>query len=400
MAGDGSFPIENGKPFGPENPAWRYVSEPKSKFYSSFLSGVQRLGNGHTLICSGMQRNILEVDSSGRTVWTYIVPTDGDPSGMDAAPMPGPGMAGPPGGPGGGGPPRPLLITILDINADGFIDAAEIAQASTSLKKLDRDGDGVLSLEECLPAPGGRPGGPGPGGPPPGGPASGPPRGPGGGPGRPPLPPIFTVLDSNGDGKIDGTEIEQASANLLKLDTNGDGRISLEECLPVRGGPTPPGGPGGPGGPPPLPPIITIFGTDRLGIIPAASIARAPELLLKLDLNGDGKLTPDEYLPGVGGVGNPAPPMPPIVTALDVNGDGIIDSAEIAGASAALAKLDKNGDGNIAFEEALPSSPDGSEAARHGGLYRAERYALDYPAFKGRTLTPLPDAAPAPKPPR
>jgi hypothetical protein len=92
--------------------------------------------------------------------------------------------------------------------------------------------------------------------------------------------------------------------------------------------------------------------------------------------------------------------MPPIVVALDANGDGIIDEKEIAGASAALAKLDKNGDGRIAFDEALPSSPDGSEAARHGGLFRAERFPADYPAFKGRTLTPLgdPKASPQPKP--
>ena len=92
--------------------------------------------------------------------------------------------------------------------------------------------------------------------------------------------------------------------------------------------------------------------------------------------------------------------MPPIVAALDANGDGIIDANEIAAASAALAKLDKNGDGNLAYDEALPTSPDGSEAARHGGLYRAERYGLDYPAFKGRKLTPLGDSPPSPRPNR
>ena len=421
-ASDGSFNVEKGKPFGPENPVWRYVAQPKTGFYSSFLSGVQRLANGNTLICSGMQRNIFEVDPSGRTVWTYTVPTDGDPTAADAAPMPTPQMTGMPGGP--GGPPLPLLVTVLDINGDGFIDADEVAQASISLKKLDRNGDGVLSIEECLPGPGGPFGGP-PGGPF-GGPPGGPPGGPGGGPMRPPLPPIFTVLDSNGDGKIDAAEIEAAPGNLPKLDKNGDGKISLEECLPALGGPTPPGGigdnpfsppgppnalpggpggpqggpPGGPGGAPPLPPIITVFGTDRPGVISAAAIARAPEFLRKLDRNGDGVLTRDEYLPGIGGSGKTPPPMPPIVVALDANGDGIIDAAEIANATAALAKLDKNGDGEISYDEALPSAPDGSETPRHGGLYRAERFGLDYPAFKGRKLTPLGDSPPSPKPAR
>jgi len=135
-------------------------------------------------------------------------------------------------------------------------------------------------------------------------------------------------------------------------------------------------------------------------MISAASIARAPELLLRLDRNNDGKLASDEYLPGIGSRNNTPPPMPPIVSALDTNGDGVIDAKEIAGASAALAKLDKNADGKIAFEESLPSSPDGSEAARHGGLFRAERFPVDYPAFKGRTLTPLPDSPPAPRPNR
>ncbi len=428
MASDGSFAIEKGKPFGPQEPVWRYVGQPKTGFYSSFLSGVQRLANGNTLICSGMQRSVFEVDPSGRTVWTYNAPTDGDPSAADAAPLPAPRMGGAPGGPGpggpggpGGGPPRPLLITILDTNGDGFIDAEEVMQAAVNLKKLDRDGDGVLSVEECLPGPGGGPGGfPGLGalfGGPAGGPAGGAPGGPGGAPTRPPLPPIFTVLDSNGDGKIDATEIEQAPGNLAKLDKNGDGKLSLEECLPLRGGPTPPGapggprdaslppqgpprgpqggpGPGGPGSPPPLPPILSIFGTERPGIISAAAIARAPELLRKLDKNGDGKLTLDEYLPGFAAAGNTAPPMPPIVTALDTNGDGIIDAQEIANASAALAVLDKNKNGEIGYDEALPTSPDGSEAARHGGLYRADRFAADYPAFKGRKLAPIDASAP------
>jgi hypothetical protein len=78
-----------------------------------------------------------------------------------------------PGGPGGrmmGGP----LLEALDTNKDGELDAAEIANASASLKKLDKNGDGKLSADELRPN---RPGGPrGPGGP----------GGPGGAGGRPP----------------------------------------------------------------------------------------------------------------------------------------------------------------------------------------------------------------------
>ena len=57
------------------------------------------------------------------------------------------------GGPQGEGqrPPPPPLIAALDLNHDGVIDADEIAKASESLKKLDKNGDGKLTMEELRP---------------------------------------------------------------------------------------------------------------------------------------------------------------------------------------------------------------------------------------------------------
>jgi hypothetical protein len=49
--------------------------------------------------------------------------------------------------------------------------------------------------------------------------------------------------------------------------------------------------------------------------------------------------------------------VPAIVRALDANHDGIIDSNEIANASAALKTLDKNGDGQLTREEYLGKRP-------------------------------------------
>ena len=43
--------------------------------------------------------------------------------------------------------------------------------------------------------------------------------------------------------------------------------------------------------------------------------------------------------------------------ALDVNHDGIIDSNEIANASAELKTLDKNGDGQLTPDELRPPGP-------------------------------------------
>jgi hypothetical protein len=71
-----------------------------------------------------------------------------------------PGPRGP-GGPGGPRPGSPLLLA-LDTNKDGKLDAAEIANASKSLKTLDRNNDGELTPDEIGgPRRGGGPGGPG-----------------------------------------------------------------------------------------------------------------------------------------------------------------------------------------------------------------------------------------------
>lgn len=81
---------------------------------------------------------------------------------------PGPGVPpGPNGRPGPGGPRlmHPILVT-LDLNQNGIIEAEEIAKASESLKKLDKNGDGNITPDEHRPQrPAGGPGGPGgPGG--------------------------------------------------------------------------------------------------------------------------------------------------------------------------------------------------------------------------------------------
>ncbi|HXU79682.1 MAG TPA: EF-hand domain-containing protein [Methylomirabilota bacterium] len=68
------------------------------------------------------------------------------------------GGPGGPGGPGPGGPggegrrmPVPPLFATLDANHDGVIDEQEIADASSSLKKLDKNGDGKLTMDELRP---------------------------------------------------------------------------------------------------------------------------------------------------------------------------------------------------------------------------------------------------------
>src|SRR5664279_2059098 len=69
----------------------------------------------------------------------------------------GPGR--PPGGGGfghhfRGGPPPPMpIMTALDANEDGELDATEIANASAALKTLDKNSDGKLTIDELRPLP-------------------------------------------------------------------------------------------------------------------------------------------------------------------------------------------------------------------------------------------------------
>lgn len=69
----------------------------------------------------------------------------------------GPGGQGRGMGPGPGpGFGRSQMTLVFDLNKDGVLDSNEIAQASASLKKLDKDGDGKITAEEMRPQ---RPGG-------------------------------------------------------------------------------------------------------------------------------------------------------------------------------------------------------------------------------------------------
>ena len=43
-------------------------------FYSSFISGSQRLANGNTLVCEGATGRFFEVTDAGNKVWEYINP--------------------------------------------------------------------------------------------------------------------------------------------------------------------------------------------------------------------------------------------------------------------------------------------------------------------------------------
>ncbi|MCK5743917.1 MAG: aryl-sulfate sulfotransferase [Caldisericia bacterium] len=80
IAEDGTYIINNHK-FTPKSSSWNYTANPKEDFYSSHISGTQRLPNGNTLICSGEGGIFTEVTADGKTVWEYVNPFAPTPKG-------------------------------------------------------------------------------------------------------------------------------------------------------------------------------------------------------------------------------------------------------------------------------------------------------------------------------
>ncbi len=77
---------------------------------------------------------------------------------------------------------------------------------------------------------------------------------------------------------------------------------------------------------------------------------------------------------------------PPLVKALDTDGDGTISSSELADASKSLAKLDKNGDGSLTRDEIRPERwkgrhwKRGPEKCRHHDFSAAAESPEESPA--------------------
>jgi hypothetical protein len=69
---DGNYARNPETAFGPTSLVWTF--EDPGKLFSPRISGVQRLLNGNTLICSGTQHLLLEVTPDAEIVWMYRNP--------------------------------------------------------------------------------------------------------------------------------------------------------------------------------------------------------------------------------------------------------------------------------------------------------------------------------------
>ncbi|MDA0925277.1 MAG: hypothetical protein O3C36_01405, partial [archaeon] len=68
----GNYTIQSNGTYGPNAPDWSWnLGE---VMYSGSISGVDMLPNGNMVVTHGTKGTLLEVDSSGEVVWTYINP--------------------------------------------------------------------------------------------------------------------------------------------------------------------------------------------------------------------------------------------------------------------------------------------------------------------------------------
>jgi hypothetical protein len=90
----------------------------------------------------------LDINGDGELMRDEIMPARPSGTGGQGGPPPFGGS-----GSGMGRPPGIPILTALDGNGDGTLDADEIASAPATLKTLDSNGDGKLTRDELMPPP-------------------------------------------------------------------------------------------------------------------------------------------------------------------------------------------------------------------------------------------------------
>lgn len=204
---------------------------------------------------------------------------------------------------GRGIPPPSLLLTTIDADGDGVLDASELMGAAAALAALDANGDARLAGDELRPA------GRGPR-------TSGrdafadgdSPAAPGGPPeaSQDDLVGMLMAFDEDGDGRLTEPEVPERLRGLFdRADANDDGRLTVDEIsTSAAATPDPAGaGRGGRGGRARGvgDPILSAIDTDGDGSLSDAEMVAAGQSLLTLDRNADGRLTAGETAPNVGG---------------------------------------------------------------------------------------------------
>lgn len=72
LDGQTAYALQDDGKYGPDGAVWTYAD--KDAFYSQYISGMQRLPNGNTLVCDGGHGEFFEVNQANQVVWRYKNP--------------------------------------------------------------------------------------------------------------------------------------------------------------------------------------------------------------------------------------------------------------------------------------------------------------------------------------
>jgi Spy/CpxP family protein refolding chaperone len=390
----GRYTAKPGTAYGPDKPVWSYSAPKKSDFYSFFISGSQRLANGNTLICSGANGIVFEVTPEKEIAWKYVNPVKGSmagPGGFGAPPQPGQILS-------------PIARDILGMSQEQRSQLNEIqTTVDAQLDKLLTAGQRKQLTE--------RPKSPVPGG-----------VGPGARAGQ--------ILQSAEQNRLKLSDDQKKELAALQKDVDGkiEKVMSDEQKKRLKGGfafgGPPPGGPGlgGPGGPLQPGQLMPAFLQDALKLTDEQK-----KQLIAFQKDADGKLTQlltseqqkqFKEPQGFGGVPQLGQFMAATIQArLKLTADQKNQLQELQkAADDALDKLlndeqkkqfkemqanvGRGGPGGIGpggpggpgggprFGPGGPGGPGGLGPQGGSSLFRAYRFAANYPGLVGKDLTP------------
>lgn len=222
-----------------------------------------------------------------------------------------------------GGRPMSPVQSALDTNRDGIISADEIAQSSTVLRKLDKNGDGKLAEDEV----------------------------------RPNFDRANFDRERREGPASNGNE--EIVNNLMAFDVNKDGKLAKKE-VPER-----------------MQGIFARADADHDGFLTRDELTNmaAAQSAASHSERGPGRDEHDEHgargegrgrRGGFGGPGGGMLRAMPLLAALDANSDGAISADEINNAPTALKTLDKNGDGQLSEDELRPAFGPGGRGGFSG----------------------------------
>ena len=252
----------------------------------------------------------------------------------------------------GQGPERQsrIVLDALDLNHDGKLSDAEIKDAPTSLLKLDRNGDGQLTVDELTPRP----------------------ENAGAAPDE--LVKQLMSFDKTGKGYLVPGDVPDRMQGLFRrADANHDGKLTAEEIRALSAHQGMPAGaetsPGRAAGVFRTDPLLNALDTNRDGTISSEEIAVATASLLTLDKNGDGELTADEIRPRQQ---TPEERANHMLDEWDTNKDGKISRAEAPERMVQqFDAIDKSGDGFLEKDELIEYFKTQGSQSRNGAPHES-----------------------------